>query len=140
MIPAALGRWADRIVIQDACWVWTGATTSRGYGQVRLPLPLAEQFGRSHMVTHRLAYELVVGPVPEGLELDHLCRNRACLLPSHLEPVDHRENVLRGVGPTAVNAAKATCDLGHELTPRSDGGRRCKTCTAARRAERERVA
>ncbi|MEU6204615.1 HNH endonuclease signature motif containing protein [Micromonospora musae] len=66
---------------------------------------------------HRAAYYLFVGEVAEGLELDHLCRQRRCVNPNHLEPVTGRENVLRGVGLTAKNATKTHCPRGHELAP-----------------------
>jgi hypothetical protein len=88
------------------CWLWTGVT-SGGYGQIRVA-------GRMRP-THCVAYELLVGPIPEGLELDHLCRVRNCCRVSHLEPVSHKENALRGVGCGAVNAAKTHCKQGHPL-------------------------
>lgn len=69
------------------CWLWTGAPTNQGYGHLKI---------RGLWVkAHRLAYEMLVGPVPDGLELDHLCRVRLCVRPSHLEPVTHAENVAR---------------------------------------------
>lgn len=113
------------------CWIW-GASTAHGYG-----------YWDSRRV-HRLTYELMSGPVPEGLVLDHLCRQRACANPEHLEAVSPRENLLRGEGFAARNSAKATCDTGHPLsglnlyvTP--DGRRQCRTCRAeASRAYRAR--
>jgi hypothetical protein len=89
-------------------------------------------------VAHRLVYEELVGPIPEGMELDHLCRNTSCVNPAHLEPVPHRVNVLRGVGPTAENAVKTECVNGHPLTGRNlcirkEGGRKCRTCLYAAR-------
>ena len=74
----------------DGCWQWTAATNGRGYGQIWI--------APKYMVAHRVAYKLFVGPVPEGLDLDHLCRNRGCVNPEHLEPVTRRENVRRGAG------------------------------------------
>jgi hypothetical protein len=86
------------------------------------------------LLAHRVSYELVKGPIPEGLHLDHLCRTPLCVNPDHLEPVTHRENLLRGNTFAARNAAKTHCVQGHELTPdnlylRKDRiGRMCMTC------------
>lgn len=87
---------------------------------------------------HRIAYELVNGPIPEGLEIDHLCRNRLCVRPDHLEAVTTQENLRRGNGASARNARKDRCSQGHEFDEtntywRPDGkGRDCRTCRAAR--------
>jgi hypothetical protein len=72
------------------CWNWTGARTPKGYGQIRL-------VGGTTAYTHREAYMAYVGQIPEGLHLDHLCRNRSCFNPEHLEPVTPRENARRGL-------------------------------------------
>jgi hypothetical protein len=88
------------------CWLWTGVIYKRtGYGSV----------GRRGSA-HRLAYILVVGPIPNGMHLDHLCRVRHCVNPDHLEPVTPRENLLRGETHAARNAAKTQCFKGHELS------------------------
>ena len=87
---AAERFWAK--VVNDTetgCWLWSGATTT-GYGRFHLAM------GLPLVVAHRFAYETLVGPVPAGLDLDHLCRVRRCVNPAHLEPVTRRENLMRG--------------------------------------------
>jgi hypothetical protein len=121
----------------DDCIIWEGKARVDGYGRKRVG-------GRKQVLAHRYVYEREVGPVPEGMTLDHLCRVRDCVNPAHLEPVPFRENVLRGVGPTARNAHKTHCEHGHEFTPentyrRRDGGRDCRKCGVERtRRYRER--
>jgi HNH endonuclease len=107
------------------CWQWTAAKMHNGYGRFK-------RDGRT-LSAHRVAYELVIGSVPDGLELDHLCRNPACVNPAHLEPVTGKVNVLRGETITAANAAKDFCDRGHPLSGENlfvrRGGRRlCRMC------------
>lgn len=85
------------------CWIWDGPIGGRGYGYVWI-------WGTNKRV-HRVAYRLFVGPVPDGLQLDHLCRNRRCLNPNHLEPVTGKENIRRGTGPTSLNARKTCCGV-----------------------------
>ena len=85
----------------NGCWEWTAGLFATGYGGF--------QYGGRPVAAHRWAYEALVGPIPEGLELDHLCRNRKCVNPAHMEPVTHKENTLRGEGPTAQNAKKQAC-------------------------------
>lgn len=112
------------------CWRWKGKTRN-GYGVAYIGTP--DRFA------HRIAYALCVGPVPAGLDLDHLCRNRSCVNPSHLEPVTRQVNLLRGAGVNAKNAAKPHCPKGHALTPDNlrayealRGKRICLTCVKAR--------
>lgn len=113
----------------SGCVIFTGAN-SHGYGKVAV--------GGGRMVyAHRAMYELMVGPIPSGHVLDHLCRNRACVNPGHLEPVTHRENILRGNGASARNAVKTHCPEGHEYDARNaDGSRKCSICERARSAAR----
>lgn len=93
--PVGPDRYFWRHVVQDGdCWLWTGILNWLGYGYVaRQPEPGSRNFVR--IVAHRYAYEDLVGEIPAGLELDHLCRNRACVNPDHLDPVPHRVNMQR---------------------------------------------
>ena len=99
----------------SGCWLWT-AFCHKGYGR----------FGNaSCRRAHVIAYVALVGRVPGGKILDHKCRTRCCVNPMHLEPVTQRVNVLRGIGPSAKNAAKTHCPRGHLY---ADGSRRCGVC------------
>lgn len=121
------------------CWMWSAHRDRGGYGQFSV--------GGRLRRAHRVAYELFVGPIPEGRQIDHTCHDpqtcaggrscphRACVNPAHLQPVTNRENVLRGIGPTAVNAAKTHCNHGHSLEDayiERDGGRNCRHCQRRR--------
>lgn len=86
---------------ESGCWEWIGTLSSEGYGRFEKDL------------AHRVSYRRSVGPIPEGLQLDHLCRNRRCVNPEHLEPVTGRINTLRGETLPAMNAAKTECIHGH---------------------------
>lgn len=123
-------RIADNIRTDEAtgCHVWIGRLNSGGYGEISVN----NRNRRAHVV----AYTLTRGEVPDGLELDHLCRNRRCCNPDHLEAVTHRENMLRGLGVGSENARKTHCAKGHEFSPRNTywrkgGGRGCRLCGAA---------
>ena len=117
------------------CWVWT-ATITDGYGQIRVG---GRKRGRT-LKAYRFAYEALVGPIPEGLESDHLCRNRPCVNPGHLEMVTHQENCRRGqVG--WQNRQKTHCPQGHPYGKPNKGVRQCTTCsreTARKWAEAKR--
>jgi hypothetical protein len=127
----------------DACWPWHEPAVNKvnGYGYLHIG---RENGVHRRALAHRFAYEMIVGPIPDGLHIDHLCRNRACVNPAHMEPVTQRENTLRGIAVSATNARKTHCSAGHEFTSentrtRSDnGGRRCRTC--ARNQSSSRVA
>lgn len=111
------------------CWIWRGAIAGGGYGQIRVD--------GNQRKTHRVAYELVVGPIPDGHVLDHLCENRRCVNPYHLEPVTQQVNQMRGMTTLAAkNAAKTHCPQGHpydeentrqNFTARGRS-RRCRAC------------
>ncbi len=107
------------------CIEFTGSIDVAGYGRIH-------KDGRPQR-PHRVAYELVNGPIPDGMQLDHLCRNRACVNPGHLEPVSCRENLMRGEGPSALNAVKTQCAHGHTFDPDNtyyapNGHRGCRQC------------
>ncbi|MFH9014005.1 HNH endonuclease signature motif containing protein [Streptomyces sp. NPDC017943] len=121
--------WLNVAKRDDGCWFWTASKNTGGYGHF--------MYGGQRGNAHRFAYEALVGPIPEGLVLDHLCRVRHCVNPDHLEPVTMRVNSLRGEGPSAKNAVKTHCKQGHEfsasntyVTPR--GRRQCRTCQRSR--------
>lgn len=116
------------------CWLWTGALDQDGYGF----LNISEKSVRAH----RWSYELNVGPIPDGLVIDHLCRVRHCVNPAHLEPVTNGENVMRGEGLAPTLARVTHCPQGHEyneentyVKPGGRNHRACRVCMNARSAE-----
>ena len=122
----SLERIMRRVLKPDSgCWEWQGATSAGGYG-------VSWSAGKASYV-HRLVFEWVRGAIPPGLVLDHLCRNRRCCNPEHLEPVSDAVNLLRGSGAPAKNAKKTACHRGHLLSGSNlyldrDGWRRCVEC------------
>lgn len=125
--------WADiqtRTRKIRGCWVWTGAPNSEGYGTVRYE-------GRMWKA-HRLFYTMLVGPIPEGLTLDHTCRRRLCVRPEHLEPVTQRVNVLRGQSTAAKRARQTHCKRNHPFNAvnthvTKQGYRKCRVCDREKR-------
>lgn len=139
-VPGTSRTFADRVFagidFSGDCWEWTRAK-NHGYGVIG-----RGRRGTGTIEVHRAVWLLLVGPVPAGLTLDHLCRNRACCNPDHLQPVTAAVNKSRGFGMAVLHAQRGTCRLGHPKDGRygARGGnhahRYCKTCARARSAAR----
>lgn len=139
-------RALAKFTVGDDCWEWAASKGSNGYGLIRS--------GSTRRCAHRVVYEMLVGPIPNGLELDHLCKNRGCVRPDHLESVTRAENIRRSdqntvewqaagmVAAAAARRCRTHCLRGHEFTPentRTRGTSRiCRACNS--QAQRERRA
>ena len=115
---------------EEECWIWQGTTNRRGYGVLNI--------GKKQHRAHRAAYETWIGPIPEGLTLDHVkargCTSTLCCNPAHLEPVTAGENSLRGDCPRAINARKEQCLRGHDFDlVRVIDGKEYRDCSECRR-------
>ena len=112
-------------VSKVGCWEWLGRTVKDGYGNINV--------NKKRISIHRILYKYYHGKLDSELEIDHICRNRVCCNPLHLEQVTHKENVLRGFSLNAINARKTLCIRGHSLSGdniriEKYGSRRCKKC------------
>ncbi len=131
MLKPAIESFLEKInVANNGCWIWLGGKNTDGYGYF---------YTNSKTVRcSRFIYEYYYGQICPDLVLDHLCRNRACVNPVHLEQVTIRKNILRGFGVTAINFKKTHCPQGHEYDDentyifKGNGSRRCKICITAR--------
>jgi len=148
MIVVAAGRIDDprlparvweriEVDLETGCWLWIGSLKGGGYGQT--------SWRGKNISAHRLVYQELVGPIPAGLDLDHLCRVRRCCNPVHLEPKTRRANLLAGETIPAAHAAKTHCPAGHPYDGantylRNDNGARlCRACDRDRHAARRSV-
>jgi hypothetical protein len=136
--PTLLERFIAKIAVinedDSDCWVWRGKCVE-GYGKFHTK-------GNHEEFAHRVSYELFVGPIPPGKELDHLCRNHSCVNPNHLEPVTHQVNVQRGEAGKYFGKQQRTktyCSRGHEYNSENTyiykGGRDCRICRRERSSE-----
>jgi len=131
--PLALRFWA-KVEKGANCWRWTGFIDKGGYGRIR-------EAGRDTPIlyAHRVAYEFLIGSIPEGLQLDHLCRNKWCCNPQHLEPVTMTENLRRGDVPVRTRLVSLVCPKGHPRSenayvwPKTGQLKMCRACRNQRR-------
>jgi hypothetical protein len=129
-------RFWEKVEFTEYCWNWVACRHKDGHGKIG-------KNGKT-FYAHRIAYELLVGPIPDGLVLDHICRNTSCVNPIHLEPVTQKINTNRGISPPALQLLITHCPLGHEYNEENTyhwrGHRRCRICNAIKAKEyRDRV-
>ena len=136
-MPAPRPVWDRTIEKIDAsgdCWVWTGSRGSHGYGQVSI--------GNRPALAHRVVWGLLVGPIPNGMQVDHLCRVRHCVNPDHLQIVTQAENIRRGASKAMIASLSRRCKRGHSLAAMpatwnaTDRKSWCPTCSRWYRAAR----
>jgi hypothetical protein len=128
--PTALERFEANTQKTETCWLWTARLNASGYGTFGVN-------GKRSTLVHRWSFENFVGPIPDGLVIDHLCRVRNCVNPDHLEAVTQRENILRGVSRVAMHAKQTHCLRGHllagdNLRLLASGERACRSCEKIR--------
>jgi hypothetical protein len=132
-IPDSIRFLQSFIEASSGCWEWQNALNSEGYGRIKIG-SLIDGSART-VYAHRWSYERIIGPIPSGLFIDHLCRNRKCVNPAHLEPVTHLENQRRGYYATKTHCSKGHSLSGYNLYRRPDGARACVTCLRRRSKE-----
>lgn len=139
-----IDRIADKFVVGDGCWRWVASLSTGGYGQVN-----SGGHNGQPLMAHRVIYEMLAGPIPSGFQLDHLCRNRWCVRPDHLEPVTQDENKRRGEAGQVHKermAALTSCKWGHAFDAANtyigvgqngNTRRTCRKCKARRERARK---
>src|SRR3990167_6627220 len=144
-------RFWKKVHKTPSCWIWTGRTTIRDRKRPNASRYTYGVFDLSWRptratVAHRVAYSFTKGSIPNGMQLDHLCRNTLCVNPEHLEAVTHKENLLRSLNPIMQAHRNHTCTKGHRLNEqtayqnRKTGRLRCKICTHVyQKTQRERI-
>ena len=132
-VPAPRVPFSRRVFMNirkadNGCWNWIGTIGNHGYGV----FILGGKINKHRFLAHRIVHTIIIGDIPQGMVIDHLCRNTRCVNPAHLEVVTQIENCLRGVSPLALNARKTHCKHGHELLGRNlflkKAGRECREC------------